>query len=190
MNTAIITLDFINEICHEKGKLAQYVDRIEANNVISNANQLIEWGRKRGHLIGHVRVGFRADHKEIASVSPLFSGAKANNALVLDSWGGAFCESLNREVTDVSIIKHRVSAFYGTELDLMLRANRIERLILCGVSTNNAVELTAREAHDRDYQVILVTDACETNTDEEQAASLRFLSRIAQLSTVNEVTAS
>ena len=189
MRSAIITLDLINEICHIKGKLAQYVDRIEARHIITNVNQLTQWGRKREHLIGHVRVGFRADHKEVSSVSPLFSGAKANNALVLDSWGGAFCESLNRELTDVSIIKHRVSAFYGTELDLMLRANRIERLILCGVSTNNAVELTAREAHDRDYHVTVVTDACETNTDEEQKASLHFLSRIAQLSTLNEITA-
>lgn len=189
MKTAIITLDLINEICHEKGKLAQYVDRIEAHHIISNANQLTDWGRKKGHLIGHVRVGFRADHKEVSSASPLFSGAKTNNALVLDSWGGAFCDSLNRAVGDVEIVKHRVSAFYGTDLDLMLRANRIERLILCGVSTNNAVELTTREAHDRDYHVTVVTDACETNTDEEQTASLRFLSRIAQLSTVNEVMA-
>ncbi|WP_298770058.1 cysteine hydrolase family protein [uncultured Shewanella sp.] len=189
MKTAIITLDLINEICHEKGKLAQYADRIEARHIIANTNQLTQWGREQEHLICHVRVGFRANHKEVSSASPLFLGAKVNNALVLDSWGGAFCESLNRDVTDVGIIKHRVSAFYGTELDVLLRANRIERLILCGVSTNNAVELTAREAHDRDYYVTVVTDACETNTDEEQKASLRFLSRFAQLSTVNDVIA-
>ncbi|MCL1127583.1 cysteine hydrolase family protein [Shewanella surugensis] len=187
MKTAIITLDLINDICHEKGKLAKYADRIENKNIINKMNQLTAWGRHRGELICHVRVGFNAHYKDGSSISPLFSGAKANNALALNAWGGDFCQTLNREADDVNIIKHRVSAFYGTDLDLILRANRIEKLILAGVSTSNAVELTAREAHDRDYQVTIVTDACEADTDEVHEASLRFLSRIARLLTVKEL---
>ncbi|WP_299494393.1 isochorismatase family cysteine hydrolase [uncultured Shewanella sp.] len=187
MRSAIITLDLINEICHKKGKLAQYADRIENKAILNKVNQLTAWGRARDMLICHVRVGFSADHKEVSSASPLFSGAKVNNALVLNSWGGAFCEALNREMGDVEIVKHRVSAFYGTDLDLILRANHIEQLILTGVSTNNAVELTAREAHDRDYRVTVATDLCEALTDEEQEASLTFLSRITKLVALKEI---
>lgn len=63
-------------------------------------------------------------------------------------------------------------------MDLILRANCIEKLILTGVATNNAVELTAREAHDRDYEVQIIEDTTECGSDEEQQASIHFLSRI------------
>ena len=99
---------------------------------------------------------------------------RKTNALKLGSWGTEFCRDLIIKENEPVIIKHRVSAFYATDLETLLRSNRIEHIILLGVSTNNAVELTAREAHDRDYQVTIIADACETNSDEAQQASLNF----------------
>ena len=88
---------------------------------------------------------------------------------------------------DMIVVKHRVSAFYGTDLEVILRANKIEHLIICGVATNNAVELTAREAHDRDYKVTIASDATETLNDHEQQASLNFLRKIATVVTCNDI---
>lgn len=187
MTTAIITLDLINEICHTKGKLAKYADRIANKQIIGQINRLIDWGRQQPYLICHIRVGFSPHYKDASSISPLFSAAQKNRALTLNEWGTEFCQTLNRQADDVCITKHRVSAFYGTDLELILRANRIEHLILVGVATNNAVELTAREAHDRDYRVTVVADACETDSDPSQAASLTFLSRIATICTTNDI---
>lgn len=180
MKTAIITLDIINEICLPKGKLARFSDRIADKKIIEKINALTAWGRKKGHLVIHVRVGFHPHYRDTSTRSPLFKNAKNHQALLLTEWGGQFCDQLQVEINDVQVIKHRVSAFYGTDLDLILRANSIESLILTGVSTSNAVELTAREAHDRDYEVILIEDATECASDEEQQASRNATSRLAE----------
>ncbi len=105
----------------------------------------------------------------------------------MDDWSSDFCPALQRHDNEIEIIKHRVSAFYGTDLDLILRANKIEHIILCGVATDNAVELTAREAHDRDYHVTVIHDATETSSDAAQGASLNFLSKIANVISTNEL---
>jgi nicotinamidase-related amidase len=133
-----------------------------------------------------VRVGFQHHYHDSSTVSPMFSTAKQNNVLALNEWNGKFCTALHRENTDAEVIKHRVSAFYGTDLDLILRANRIEHLILTGVSTSMAVEATAREAHDRDFSVTVIEDATECASDEEKKASLNILSRIANCITTAE----
>ena len=85
------------------------------------------------------------------------------------------------------VIKHRISAFYGTDLDLILRSNGVDHVVLTGVSTSMAVELTAREAHDRDYKVTVVTDATTCATDAEKESSLAILARLAQLESTNEL---
>ena len=92
---------------------------------------------------------------------------------------------MERDENDLFITKHRVSAFYGTDLDLILRANNIQDIILCGVDTNNAVELTAREAHDRNYRVTVIGDAVQTLNDAEQEASLNFMKKISNISSVH-----
>lgn len=113
--------------------------------------------------------------------------SEQNHLYKLDEWSSNFCSALQRNDNDIEIIKHRVSAFYETDLDLVLRANKIEHIILCGVATNNAVELTAREAHDRDYHVTIIHDATETSSNAAQEASLNFLSRIANVISTNEL---
>jgi len=187
MKTAIITLDIINDICHPKGKVARYPERISSKKIIENINKITAWGRKKRHLIIHVRLGFNSHYLDCSSKSPVFSNAKNKQVLALNEWGGQFCDSLQIEPNDAKVIKHRVSAFYGTDLDLILRANGIERLILTGVATNNAVELTAREAHDRDYEVKLIEDATECASDEEKKVSVHFLSRLAKWLTTKDL---
>src|SRR5262249_12100089 len=64
------------------------------------------------------------------------------------------------EAADLIVTKSRVSAFAGTDLDLLLRANDIETLILFGIATSGAVLATALHAADRDYRVIVLKDCC------------------------------
>jgi nicotinamidase-related amidase len=183
MKTAVISLDLINEITHRDGKIASYVGRIESECIISHINQINQWARKQGHLVIHVRVGFDAHYTQSSVVSPIFKKAKESHALCLTEWGCEYHDQLEVMPGDVHVIKHRISAFYGTDLDLICRANQIERVILTGVSTSMAVELTAREAHDRDYHVVVVTDATTCASDEEKQASLFVLKRLCEQTT-------
>ena len=76
MKTAILTLDIMNEICHQDGKLAAYAERIADQGLIEKTNQLTDWARNNGHLVIHVRVGFDAHYQRCSTISPIFSAAK------------------------------------------------------------------------------------------------------------------
>jgi nicotinamidase-related amidase len=61
---------------------------------------------------------------------------------------------------EVVVTKRRVSAFFGTDLDVILRANRIETLLLAGIATSGVVLSTVRHAADADYRLVVVEDCC------------------------------
>ena len=177
MKALLLTLDFINDITHPQGKIARYAERIEHNHVIEQANQAITYARQQKWPIAHVKVGFDATYAQCPKHSPMFGSAAEHQALQLDSWGTAFNDKLAHKQTDTVITKHRVSAFYNTDLETLLRAQHIDTLVLCGVATNMAVEHTARDAHDRDYRVVILTDACEAASDTANNATFASLAR-------------
>ena len=61
---------------------------------------------------------------------------------------------------DVVVTKHRVSAFAGTDLEMVLRASGIETLVLAGIATSGVVLSTTRHAADADYKIVVVEDCC------------------------------
>ncbi|HSS51314.1 MAG TPA: isochorismatase family cysteine hydrolase, partial [Thermoanaerobaculia bacterium] len=67
---------------------------------------------------------------------------------------------------DIVVTKHRVSAFSGTDLEMILRANEIDTLILFGIATSGVVLSTVLEASDSDYRLFVVQDCC-ADLDEE-----------------------
>lgn len=183
MKKALITIDFINELTHKDGKLSHSVPFIESHHTLQHANHMLKWARQNQVLIMHVKVGFSENYIECPSQSPIFSLSKEKKALILDTWGTAFNQQLEAQAQDKVIIKHRISAFYNTDLESVLRAQAIEHVIICGVATNMAVELTSREAHDRDYQVTVVADACATMTDAIHQGALENIKRIGKVKT-------
>ena len=129
----------------------------------------------------------RARLCEPAEGSPFFGNANKAGALELGTQGTEFHPDLEADLADVVVIKPRVSAFYCTDLEPLLRANKVERLALAGVSTAWAVQATARDAHDRDYQVVIVEDACAAASEEEHQASMKLLSQIAKVVEVEDL---
>ena len=65
---------------------------------------------------------------------------------------------VERSETDIEVRHNRPSAFYASELDAVLRGLRVDTLLLCGLSTNNAISATARDAFARDIPVLVVRD--------------------------------
>ena len=106
----------------------------------------------------------------------------------LGTWGTEFSDRLDVATNDSVMVKHRISAFYGTELETILRANDIHHIIVMGVATQLAVEATVRDAHDRDYLVTVISDACETIDQACQENALAFLKQIATVTTSVQLT--
>lgn len=186
MRTALLVLDLINDIVDAQGKLAGggTAAHARSQHLLANVNAVIAHARASQWPVIFVKVGFSAGYAEQPKASPFFGKAHTFGALALAGWGTDFVEGLDVQPSDTVVVKHRISAFYGTPLEAILRANRIERLVLTGVSTTWAVESTARDAHDRDYQVTVVQDACAARSDEDHGHALKNLAAIASVTAV------
>lgn len=182
--TLLLVMDMMNDIAAENGFSAgTYGVEVKARNVLANTARALAAARAAGALVGYVRVGFSADYREAPQDSPIFSGARKNRIFQLGTWGTAVHPAVAPEPHDFDIVKHRVSPFYGTALEPICRAHRVERLVLCGVSTNGVVHSGAREAHDRDYECIILEDCCAGATPEEHAHAIACLGRYARITT-------
>ena len=101
--------------------------------------------------------------------------------------------ALNIEARDIILEKPRFGAFYGTDLELILRSLGIESVIISGIATNVCCETTAREAADRDFKVFFLSDGTGTSAmngataEELQHATCATLGYLfAQIVTVDE----
>jgi len=188
MKTSILlVMDMINDLVGEDGPgAATYVHLMRERNVIENTRAAIATARKAGVLVGYVRVGFSPDYRECPPASPIFSAARQNGRFKLGTPGTAVHPALKPQANDFDIVKHRVSPFYGTSLEPILRAQGVERLILCGVSTNGVVHTGAREGHDRDYECVVFDDCCAGATVEEHERALFCVARFAKIATSSQ----
>ena len=67
---------------------------------------------------------------------------------------------------EVTVVKRRISAFTGSDLEVVLRAKGIQHLILTGISTSGVVLSTTREAADKDYRLTILADCCADGDEE------------------------
>ncbi|KPA50928.1 isochorismatase [Photobacterium leiognathi subsp. mandapamensis] len=181
MKRALVVIDFINDIVDLKGKIPSCAQQVIACNTIEHANSAIAWARKNHIPCIFIKVGFNNDYLDLPRHSPMFGKTESIGALNLKSWGTQFHKDLAITEDDLVICKPRVNPFHNTQLDSVLRANAITDVYFCGVSTTWAIQSAVRDAHDRDYQVHIITDACAAATEEEHQSSLTMLSRIATL---------
>lgn len=180
--TLFLVMDMMNDLVAEDGFSAKtYGVQVKERGVLANTAAAIGAARKARAQVGFVRVGFSDDYREAPPASPIFSGARANGIFKLGTWGTQVHPALAPLPQDFDIAKHRVSPFYGTSLEPILRANGIERLVLCGVSTNGVVHSGAREAHDRDYEVVILEDCCAGVTADEHMHAVACLGRYAKI---------
>jgi nicotinamidase-related amidase len=88
---------------------------------------------------------------------------------------------------DLDIVKHRVSPFYATSLEAVLRAQGVQRIYCSGISTNAVVQATVREGHDRDYEMVVLEDGCCALSAEEHEGAIRSLQRFCGLTNSRDV---
>jgi nicotinamidase-related amidase len=93
-------------------------------------------------------------------------------------WGSQILEELDPRPEDVMVTKRRPSAFFDTDLEIVLRGLNIRRLIVGGVSTHWAVESTVRDGHSRDYEMVVVRQAVASPFAEFHEPSLRAMASV------------
>lgn len=184
-----LVLDMMNDLVHPEGVNGKgpYGEQSRARNIVANTRGAIGKARAADVPVGFVRVGFSPDYRECPPGSPIFSGAKKNGIFKLGEWGTETHPDLGQSAEDFDIVKHRVSPFYSTTLDAILRANNIVRIYCSGISTNAVVQSLVREGHDRDYEMIVLEDCCCGMSAEEHDMAIKSLKRFCTIISSSDV---
>ena len=137
----------------------------------------------------HIQVGFRPGLPEVSPRNALFGAIRNSerHQQLFQGEAGAIHPALGPEPGDIAITKHRVSAFTGTDLDMILRAQEIDTLVLWGIATSGVVLSTLLEASDADYRLIVLRDCCADQDAEVHACLLdKVCPRRAAVATAEE----
>jgi len=108
----------------------------------------------------YVTISFRPGHPEVSARNAIFSAAAAGGRFVDGSPGTEIHPAIAPCPGDVLVTKRRVSAFTGSDLDVVLRSLGAGTLVLTGIATSGVVLSTLRQAADLDYRLIVLSDAC------------------------------
>lgn len=190
--TALIIQDMQNDVIGERGAFADTGAPAHAasQNVVANAARLADAARAAGLAVIHIHYVVEAGAAGLRQNAPLFRGVKETGALVRGTWGAAAVEGVKPQAGDHVVEKLRMNGFYGTRLDALLRGLEIETLVIAGCYTNLSIEHTARHGADAGYEIVVVSDATSTTSDEWQHAALNYaLTNVGVVATVDEVAA-
>ncbi len=156
--------------------------------VISNIKKLIDRCRKNKMPIiftAHVHKDPKVDGGMTAKWWP---DLMKKRALVDGKTGAGIFKKFSPRTDELVICKHRYSAFYNTNLEVILRGLQVTDLIITGVMTNICCESTARDAFFRDFRVFFIADATGSVTEELHLGSLRNLAyAFAYVTTTEEI---
>jgi biuret amidohydrolase len=183
--TALIVIDMQRDFCSPGGYAHRSgidIERMQA--VVSTVRQLLQAARAAGLLVVHTREGHLPDlsdcspaklRRSAVAGAPIGGIGPMGRLLVRGEYGHDFVDALQPEPGEVVIDKPGYGAFHGTKLGDVLSARAVQQLILCGVTTEVCVHSTLREAVDRGYQCITVSDATAASQPEHQTPALAMI---------------
>lgn len=143
--------------------------------------------RADGLLVIYVRVAFRPDAPEVDPHNRIFASLATSAAFTEDAPGTQIHPSVAPQPGDIVVTKKRVSAFAGSDLEVILRSQGVRTLVLSGMATSGVVLSTLRQAADLDYGLVVLRDACADADEEVHRVLLdKVFVRQAEVLTVDE----
>ncbi len=156
--TALLVMDVQGATVKMLGDSASFTESM---------NRVIQTARAAEIPVIYVVVGFRKGYPEASPNNKSFSSIRQNPAMRFDTEEASRVhESVAPQPGDIKIIKKRISAFTGSDLEVVLRSLGISHIVLTGIATSGVVLSTLREAADKDYTITVVSDCC-ADRDEE-----------------------
>lgn len=132
----------------------------DAQTLLDNTARAIAAVRAASMPVIYVVVGFRPGAPEISARNKGFSSLRASARFDPTNPKTAIHPAVALAEGDVIVTKHRISAFHGTDLDMILRAADVDTLVLSGIATSGVVLSTLRHAADADYKLVVLSDCC------------------------------
>jgi len=159
----------------------------DATVFIGNVAKAIAHARTNKIPVLYVVVGFRHGMPEVGTNNKSFAAMKERMGTGdLTEWM-KIDSAIAPLPTEVVVIKRRFSAFTGSDLEVILRAQGIRHMVLTGISTGGAVLSTVREAADKDYRITVLSDGCVDGDPEvHRVLTTKVFPRQADVMTVEE----
>jgi gluconolactonase len=187
---ALIIQDMQNDVVMDGGAFASSgsPQHCREQNCIDNIRRLAEHCRRVGVPVIHVWFVVEPGARGMTQNAPLFEGVVASNALVRDTWGAAPVAGLEPQPGDHVVTKMRMSAWEGTKLETLLKAEGRDIIIETGAWTNMSIEHTARTGADKGYVMIIPEDGCSTMNADWHNASINYaMQNVAAVTKTHEV---
>jgi gluconolactonase len=189
---ALIIQDMQNDVVIDGGAFASSgsPEHCRQQNAIPNIARLAARCRELGVPVIHVWFVRRADARDMTLNAPLFEGCVDANAMIEGSWGAEPVPGLEAQPGDHVVRKARMSAWEGTSLERILKAEGRSIIIETGAWTNMSIEHTARTGADKGYVMVIPEDGCSTMNADWHRASIDYAMRnVALVTTTEEVIA-
>jgi nicotinamidase-related amidase len=144
------------------------VERFGQPGVLDRLAEGLAAARTAGVPVIFVRVAFRPGFPEVSTANRSFSAlaGTAGDSFGEDNPATQIDPAVAPRADEPVVVKKRVSAFTGSDLEVLLRSMNVAELVLTGIATSGVVLSTLRDAADRDYQLTVLADAC-ADADEE-----------------------
>jgi nicotinamidase-related amidase len=149
--TALLIMDVQQSIVERFARDAGYLDRLAS---------AIAAARTAGVGVTYVTVAFRPGYPEVSERNKSFSAIAGTGRFTDGDPGMQIPAVVAPAPGEVTVTKRRVSAFTGSDLEVLLRARGISHLVLAGIATSGVVLSTLRQAADLDYQLTVLADGC------------------------------
>lgn len=162
---ALILIDVIHDFFHPEGRNyhASYTP------LLPTITALLTCARKHERPVIHA-IEWHRD-------GPDFEHAKLPPHCLAGSWDVAFPSELQVSPADIIVRKRRYSAFFATDLDLLLREHDVKTLVVAGVKSHVCVRATIQDAFAYGYRALLVREATGSNRQHLHEASLEDIER-------------
>ena len=164
------------------------VDRFpSADGYLAGLAGAIGHARAAGIPVIYVVVGFRAGYPEVSSRNKSFSAIAGTGRFTAADPGAEIHPAVAPAADDVIVVKKRVSAFAGSDLDMVLRGLGADTLVLTGIATSGVVLSTVRQAADLDYRLTVLADGClDADPEVHQVLTGKVFPRQADVMTIAE----
>lgn len=183
--TALVIIDMQRDFCDPEGYLHSRGDDVsELRSIISNIAQVRQLARSAGIKVMYTREGHRPDLSDLPlnkRLKTALAGAEIGSSgplgrlLVRGEPGWDIVPELQPLQNEVVIDKPGTGAFHGTDLHHILATQGVDNVILVGVTTGVCVTSTAREANDRGYNVLVLSDCCAEPIRENHDMAIKLL---------------
>ena len=172
--TALLVIDPQNDFLHPEGWYgANGVDISHMRRTIEPTRALVQSARAKRIPVIWTQHGFHneSDGGLFLEMRPFL----AEGGLRIGTWGYQILEELEPAAGDWRIHKNRLSAFYGTNLELLLRGLGVRTVLVVGVLTNQCVAATSKDAYYRDIKPIVVEEATGTTLPHLHAPAIEMI---------------